>query len=147
MIDEITELDVTDLAGWRVEITNGLRDRKHSEIERFIRMVEELFEKNVFSEFESVVKYLAIEMDNASVDCPNFGKYVGRLFANLYNSEYLKAIDLFGVFEKHYRDHSDCPKNTRLKRFNKLVAASVDELNELRCEEKYVRVIEKYGSH
>jgi len=149
VIDEIVDLEVTDLRVWRAVINDGLRDRKSSEIHHLIRMVEELFDAEVLSNkgglfHDSVVKFLASQMDDSSVDCPNFGKYVGQMFAHLYNAEHMVADDLFGVFDRHYRDRSEMPKVARTKRFNKLVRASVEELNVLRCEPQYVEEIQAF---
>lgn len=150
VIDEIVDMGCDDLNLWRVLITNELGNRKSSEIQYVISMVNDLFEQRVFHNkggafHEAVVKFLAEQFDDSAVDCPNFGAYVGRLFAHLYNNEYLAADQLFSVFLQHYHHQSELGKGAKTKRLNKLVQASVDELNQLGCEPQYIRCIQKFA--
>jgi len=96
VMDDILDYNCTDYKVWAAVINDGLRDRKSSQIKPFIDLVIDLFEQGVLDNRQAnfvniVVKYLTIQLDESSMDCPNFTRYVAQLFANLVYNEYLKA--------------------------------------------------------
>eukprot|EP00483_Globobulimina_turgida_P001501 UN01503 len=87
VIDDILDLNCSDFKVWASVINNGLRDRKSDQIRDFLELILELFEQNILNNqganfVNIVVKYLVIRLDDSSMDCSNFTKYVAELFAN-----------------------------------------------------------------
>jgi len=136
----------SDYKVWASVINDGFRDRKSSEIEYFIQLIVELFHKKILNNKQNdfinvVVKYLCIQFDDSSMDCPNFKKYVGKLFANLSFNKYVIADKCYSYFIKKYQEYSEYKDIAKKKNINKLIGYSIEELQYLQASQSMINTI------
>ena len=114
-------------------------------------MIVDLFEHELLHNRQSnfvniIVKYLCIQTDESSEDCPNFCRYVGKLFAHLCYANYVAADSCYKYFIKKYKEYSESQTKAQIRNINKLIEASCDELHHLQAPQSFITKVKRYSS-
>ena len=112
-------------------------------------MIIELFRQNILNNrgddfLNIVVKYLTIQFDESSMDCPNFAKYLAQLFANLAYNKHLKPDKCFNYFIKKYKEYSEYKFMQQKKSINKLIEHTSNELKQLQAPQKMIKIVDRF---
>eukprot|EP01084_Bolivina_argentea_P085728 154952_1 len=126
------------------EITNTIFiNRSSTEIDKFIEYLTELFAAqcihNTHDEFvEYNVSFLAINCDDSAQDCPLFTKYLGTLFAQLFENDYVPITCLEYFHAKYSNDKENdeysVDAKTKIRRFSKIVLSILNCLTQSKSE-------------
>eukprot|EP01084_Bolivina_argentea_P277283 473336_1 len=149
-MDDILCCECDDFALWAQLINDGLRDRKSTQMERFIGLIIELFEHNVLHNkcaifVHVIVQHLALELDDSSIDCPMMIQYIAQLFAQLCHYQYLVVDDVYDYFIQEYMTHSQYLMSAKKKNMNKLIQYSVGRLKQSQASQRLIANINKYS--
>merc|ERR1712129_527615 len=108
-------------------------------------MFEKKYLSNKNAQFVNiVVKLLVSEIDDVSLDVPNFKLYVSKLFAHLCYNEHVKVSAVYQYFIKTYQQKSTYQKEKQRDVINKMIEMSVDELNYLKCSNSIIKKVRQF---
>lgn len=142
---DILDLNCADLKVWRVVLNDSFRDSRQRDIELLIKLVVDCFMDRLFNGptfQESVLKYLAMNLDDSAVDQGGMYRYMGQLLAHLCWNECVND-KVFLYFFKTYKEYSEVAEGKKKKRSKTVHEAALSELKQLGAEHDFVRRIQK----